>query len=495
MLNVIASISLLFDRRVHPNPQPHVVPSSRLLFLPLLIALMGPVFAGAAAAQSTVDTARVEYRLLRQQEDWRSLRGTDRGWAALKAVPVGPGASTLLTVGGEARTYVRRWEHEQWGRLPTGDTYALQRLMLHGALSGRPVDRLRLRTFVQFKSGVVAGRDGPVFPTSRDRLGVNQGFVEGRWAFGPNRAVTLRVGRQELHYGVGRMIAVREGPNLRRGFDGALGRLRARAWRADAFVLRSSATRPGVFDNGRKSGRTLWGLHAHRDRSAGADLSAYYMGAARDAAPTDPTLRITRHTIGVRGTGAIGRVRVEGEGAVQGGRYQRIASGATGPVRAGMLAGRLTYRGAMGPGSTLGVAADWSSGDAGDTRTHETFAAPYPSGRLTGAGSRLGPGNLLNLRPIVGLPVHSNLRLQLRGHFFWRSRSSDGLYAVSGIPLRKEGHTDARFVGAMPAALLTWTATRHLTVAAEASHFLTGSALTRPGRDMTHLGLRAKYRF
>lgn len=407
---------------------------------------------------------------------------------------MGPGASTLLTVGGEARTYVRRWEHEQWGRLTTGDTYALQRLMLHGALSGRPVDRLRLRAFVQFKSGVVAGRDGPVFPTSRDRLGVNQAFLEGRWTFGPNRAVTLRVGRQELHYGVGRMIAVREGPNLRRGFDAMLGRVRVGPWRADAVLARASATHPGVFDNGRRSGRTLWGVYATRQGAAGS-FSAYYLGTRRDAAPAAPALRITRHTIGVRGTGAIGRVRIEGEGALQGGGYRRSATGATGPVRAGMLAGRLTYRGAMGPGSTLGVAADWSSGDAGDTQTHETFAAPYPSGRLTGAGSRLGPGNLLNLRPIVGLPVHSNLRLQLRGHFFWRSRSSDGLYAVSGIPLRKEGHTDARFVGAMPAALLTWTATRHLTVAAEASRFFAGPVLTRPGRDMTHLGLRVKYRF
>jgi hypothetical protein len=83
MLNVIASISLLFGHPVHPNPQPHAVPSSRLLVLPLLIALMGLVSATSAAAQSTVDTARVEYRLLRQQEDWRSLRGQDRGWAVL----------------------------------------------------------------------------------------------------------------------------------------------------------------------------------------------------------------------------------------------------------------------------------------------------------------------------------------------------------------------------------------------------------------------------
>ena len=494
MLNVLIYSSLLFDRHVHPNPQPRAFLSSRLLFLPLLVALMGLVSATSAAAQSSADTAHVEYRLLRQQEDWRSLRGEDRGWAALKAVPVGPGASTLLTVGGEARTYVRSWRHEQWGRLPARDTYALQRLMLHGAVSGRPGDGLGLRGFVQLKSGIVAGRDGPVFPTSRDRLGVNQAFVEGRWTVGPGRAVTLRVGRQELHYGAGRMIAVREGPNLRRGFDAVLGRVRVGPWRADAVLARASATHPGVFDNDRRSGRTLWGIHATRQGAAGR-ASAYYLGTRRDAAPANPALRMTRHTIGVRGRRTIGRVRVEGEGAVQGGRYRHSATGATGPVRAGMLAGRLAYRGAMGPGSTLGVAADWSSGDIGGTSAHETFAAPYPSGRWTGAGSRLGPGNLLNLRPFVGLPLRPDLHVQVRGHLFWRSRSSDGLYAIWGAPLRRAGPSDARFVGAMPAAVFNWTVNRHLTVAGEASHFLTGPALNRPGRDMTHLGLRATYLF
>jgi hypothetical protein len=54
-----------------------------VLAFPLLIGLMGLVSATSAAAQSSADTARAEYRLLRQQEDWRSLRGTDRGWAAL----------------------------------------------------------------------------------------------------------------------------------------------------------------------------------------------------------------------------------------------------------------------------------------------------------------------------------------------------------------------------------------------------------------------------
>lgn len=311
-----------------------------LLFVALIVSVQP---SDPVQAQSPLDTARVEYRLLRQQEDWRSLRGVNDGLAALKARRIGPTASTYVTVGGEARTYAHRWTHEQWGRLAKQDAYVLQRVMLHGS-ARHSWDEWRLRAFAQLKSGGVSGRDGPIFATSRDRLGVNQAFLEMNRSLGPDRQLMLRGGRQEMHYGVGRMIAVREGPNMRRGFDGALGRLRSGPWRADVFVLRSSATRPGVFDNNRKSRRTLWGVHARRIRSSGVHLSAYYLGTTREDAPVDATLRLTRHTIGVRGDGMVGRFRISGEGAVQGGRYRHSSSAATGPVRAGMLAGRLAYR-------------------------------------------------------------------------------------------------------------------------------------------------------
>ena len=221
---------------------------------------------GAVWAQSAADTTRIECRLLRQQENWRSLKDDDRGWAALKAVPVGGGASTVLTVEGEARTYVHNWRHEQWGRLSAHDTYTLQRLMLHGDVSSRLIGKqLGLRAFVQLKSGFVAGRDGPVFSTSKDRLGINQSFLEEQRSSGPERAVTLRAGR------------------------------------VDAFLAQASTTRPGVFDNDRKTGRTLWGMHMTR-QGADGQISPYYFGTTRDIAPTDPTLRSTRHTFGMRGS-------------------------------------------------------------------------------------------------------------------------------------------------------------------------------------------------
>ena len=475
--------------------------SSSLFTLVPLLALgiiLGPRSGAIALAQSgdSDQEAVPDYRLLRQEEDWSPLRGQSKG-PALKAVPLttdGP----YLTVGGEARTYARWYRHQRWGRGPDRDGYLLQRFMLHGSVETTVMTALRVRGFVQLKSGLVAERDGPVYPPDRDRLGVNQAFLE-LGTTGADRAWTLRVGRQEFHYGAGRMIAAREGPNVRLGVDAVWGRYRSDAWRVDAFAARPTETPPGVLDNGWMPGRTLWGVHLRRSAPDRPALSAYYLGTARSPSPADPTLRTTRHTIGVQIHGTSGRLGYDLEGAVQGGRYERRdGAGEAGPIRAWMLAGRLTYRFLERRGRpTLGIRADLSSGDRGGTTANGTFAAPYPSGRYTGAGSRLGPGNLMNLRPVVGLRLAHGLQLRLKGYAFWRLRASDAIYAIWGAPLRAASGTDAHFVGVMPEGVLSWSGGRHITVALEGSHFVPGPVLREsgPGRGLTHVGLRAKYVF
>jgi hypothetical protein len=121
------------------------------------------------------------------------------------------------------------------------------------------------------------------------------------------------------------------------------------------------------------------------------------------------------------------------------------------------MAGHLTYRHSGNVGQwAVGALFDLSSGDARGTERVETFAAPYPSGRFTGAGSQLGPGNLINLGPFTALPLPQNLSLKLKGHFFWRYRKTEGTYTIWGAPLQPIPGSSARFVGVMPEMTLTW---------------------------------------
>ena len=468
-----------------------------LLGIVILTAPFGRVQAQVPSQDSLESHSRPEYRLLRQEEDWSAWAGKETGFASLKYVSLTEDA--VLTIGGEVRSYGRWYQNEQWGAGPDRDGYLLQRFMLHSSVQSGS-EEVRVRAFTQLKSGLVRGRDGPIYPPDRDRLGVNQAFLEVGARVGEG-TLTLRTGRQELHYGAGRMIAVREGPNVRLGFDAVLARYEFGAWRTDLFAAKPNNTASGILDNGWMPGRTLWGLHLGRQEKSGGQ-SVYYVGTRRRPSPVGNNLQATRHTVGGRRHGAVGGLRYDLEGAIQLGRYRRQSAATeeieTGPIRAWTLAGRVSYRAdRLLAKPTVGLLVDWSSGDVAETEAQETFAAPYPSGRFSGAGSRLGPSNLINAAPILTLHFPAEVRLQLKSHLFWRSTTTDGIYAIWGVPLRDGSGTSAQFVGAMPEAVLSWKMRRHLNVALEASEFRAGPVLRQGsvGRDMMHLGLRISYVF
>jgi len=477
----------------------------------LLLGILFLAPSGAPSAQEadssdkeTLETPRPPIQRLRQEEHWGPWAKGRAGRTSLKFIPLSADGTAFLTLGGEARSYGRLYRNERWGNGPAEDAYLLQRLMVHGALQTdlRP-ESAHFRVFAQLKSGTIADRSGPIYPPDKDLLGVNQAFLEVQSRVGPQGALTVRVGRQELHYGSGRMIAVREGPNVRLGFDAVLARYQKATWRVDAFAATPTETAPGLLDNGWMNGRTLWGTQLRR-RDGRERVSFYYFGTDRTPAPTGEGLHVTRHTIGGRVEGTTDALAYVLEGAVQFGRFER-ASSPVGPespnrgrVHAANVAGRLSYRVNLPLGAPrLGLMADWSSGDRPDTGAHETFAAPYPSGRLTGAGSRLGPGNLTNVTPFLALRLREGLHLRVKSHVFWRSRSGDGIYAIWGAPLRQAPKSDARLVGLMPETILTADVGPHVSLAVDASYFDAGPVLRHSGtaEGMTHIGLRARYVF
>lgn len=140
--------------------QMHTHSSTLFISVSLLVfaTLLGMVSGTAALAQSgdSDEEAVPDYRLLRQEEDWSPLRGRSKG-PALKAVPLTAGGP-YLTVGGEVRSYARWYRHQRWGRGPDRDGYLLQRFMLYRSVETRAASALRVRGFVQLKSGLVAAR-------------------------------------------------------------------------------------------------------------------------------------------------------------------------------------------------------------------------------------------------------------------------------------------------------------------------------------------------
>lgn len=490
----------------------------RYFALLLIVTVFGALDPGVQArAQEWEATGeeseppRPHYHLLRHEEDWSMLRGnTGEDYLdPLKYIPLAHGGDAFLTLGGEARTDTRLYKNEQWGTAARSDAFLLQRLMLHGSLHAKALPHgLSARTFIQLKSGLIAGRNGPVYPPDRDSLDVNQAFLALTLPLGRSWSFKLRIGRQELHYGAGRMIAVREGPNVRFGYDALLGRLRGDAWQVDAFVAKPNETAPGIFDNGWMQGRTLWGTHVQQSPAAKEEgYALYYFGFKRAPSPLSDVDSEIRHTVGGRWHGRTSQLRYDLEAALQVGRFRGAGgtenSGGRGhpaqePIWAWKLSGHFARDFPEAPARlTVGLAAELSSGDAGGSRRLETFEAPYPSGRFTGAGNVLGPGNLLNVRSHVAARLTPSLRVEASSYFFWRLQPTDGVYAIWGAPLFPGHASSERFVGIMPETSLTWQVGRHLSTTLEASHFFAGSFLkqTLAGKDMAGLTLRARYIF
>ena len=489
-----------------------------------VVGLLVVLATGTVQAQPAGAMDRPRYEIMRQDDDWGFLRDPARrtDYAdALKYVPLG--ASTYGYLGGEARS-LYEYRDVALFRSPAAndDGYLLQRFMAHGGVVTAAVPGLvQARAFVELKSGLVAGLRPDPGPPDEDRLDVNQAFVEGTVALGPAPAgpasaggrpgaapsLLVRLGRQELSYGVGRLVSVREGPNVRTGFDGALARVRAAGATLDAFYMVPNTTEPGVFDNGRTDGEQFWGLYATGPVPGLAPhtLDVYYFGQDLDAPlpyAQGPSTEV-RHTVGARWAVRTPAFSIDAEAAGQFGRVQRRdsvgAAGPSGRIAAWTASTFATVAlGGLPLAPELGLYTGVVSGDRdpGDADLG-TFRAPYPPGRYFGIGNDLGPVNLAGFRPSLALAPAPGVSVEVGTYVFWRASTRDGLYNPPGFPLRPGGPSRARYVGAIPEAALAWQLDRHFGVEVDVSYFVTGPYLDEsgPGADALFVSGRATYRF
>ena len=175
----------------------------------------------AALAQGTgvPPTDLHRYPLPTYEEDWRALQRSDRTdvWDPIKFVPLSADGAISLSLGAEARVTYERFGHQNFGLTPPDpDGYLLQRYLLHTDVHVGS----RARVWTEFNSSFENGRIGGPRPViDEDKLDLHQAFVDVTVGVtGPSAAV-LRVGRQEIALGAGRMYPLR----LQRTVRGAVG--------------------------------------------------------------------------------------------------------------------------------------------------------------------------------------------------------------------------------------------------------------------------------
>ena len=473
--------------------------NSKARWVVCLLVGFGMSGAGATAQESsetnTLATgARPDYQLLRDEEDWSFLSDPGRKgdpFDAVKFVPIAWHRKSFLSFGGEVRHQYERFANEQWGSEPSDDDgYLLQRYMLHADLH----TARGLRLFAQVKSGIEAGRTGGPRPPDEDRLDLHQAYVELQAAAGssPPR-IRLRVGRQELNFGSGRLVSVREGPNVRQSFDAVRAIVTQGRWRADAFVSRPVTTMPALFDDRHDRGRALWGVYATRTPQAGPGFDAYYLGYERRNARFDQGVADERrHSVGVRVWYAAEPIDVNTEAVAQWGAFGESR------IRAWTLASDTGYRVRQRGNMRVGVRADITSGDRDRTDgTLGTFNPLFPKGAYFGLIAPTGPLNHIDIHPSLAFTPRRAWTVSTSWLFFWRTQRDDGLYGVPGNLLRSGEGTRARFIGHSPGVEVVWQANRHLAVTGDVALFSAGAFLheVSPSRHITYVAIWTTFRF
>src|SRR5260370_21285698 len=233
---------------------------SRMLAAAILLLTRSPAVA-QSVSPVIPDVHDRTIKLLREDEDWSLLANPANRqdfWDPVKYIRLRSGRNDwFMTISGEAREVWEQIGNDYWGQSPYWNSYLNERYMLGFDIHyGKHV-----RTFVDLKSDINSFRGGGPRPIDEKKLDFQAAFLQVGTGEGSN-FIELRVGRQELEYGSGRLIDIREGPNVRLSFDGFLVKSKVNEWLVDGFAMRPDLDKPGFFDNVPNHQVGFWGIYA-----------------------------------------------------------------------------------------------------------------------------------------------------------------------------------------------------------------------------------------
>jgi Alginate export len=119
---------------------------------------------------------------------------------------------------------------------------------------------------------------------------------------------------------------------------------------------------------------------------------------------------------------------------------------------------------------------EWHSG---------SYETPFPKGLYYGFIDDSGSLNAIVLHGKIALQSSRTISLASDGFFFWRLRTTDGLYCKLGALLRNGLASQENYVGALQGIAITWTVNHHTTLQLVGAYYEVGAFLREtppPGR-------------
>jgi len=385
--------------------------------------------------------------------------------------------SWTFDIGGQLRERFESANNPVFGLTPpVQNDYLLHRAALTAELN----NNTGFRAVGGIVSGLVSGWSGAPPPTQDDSLDVLQAFVEQSVST-PIGQLALRIGRQEMSFGASRLVSVREGPNIRRAFDGvralwAVGEDRG----ATAFFVRPVNPESGVFDDRASEEDRFWGVYTtwSTPRLDGLAFDTYYLGLDRsEAAFAQGNAPERRHTVGARLFGKRGRWDWNIESAWQWGSFGEDQ------IQAWTMSFAIAFKSTVLLLATrTELKADAISGDRNPTDNRlETFNPLFPKLPYFSEANLTTPANLLDVQPNLRLTLTTACSFTLSWNRLWKHERADAFYAPLLSPVDGTSLTQSRDIGWQASGLVEWRASERLELAATYVVFEPGAALRESG--------------
>ncbi len=433
------------------------------------------------------------FKLMRFDEDYSVLANDTSGkwYNRIKYISLSADRSIYLSLGGEVRYEYAAKTDENWIANQGYNYSFLQRYSVHSNLQlGK-----KLRVFMQLNSALENGSKYGAAPVDEDKLNIQNLFAEVKlWQKG-DRSLTVRAGRQELNYGTGRLISVREGTNVRLYFTGAKAIYKSKNFTFDGFAMMADDVRPGVFDNKPTKQLNLWGGYSSLMIPRGGNFDFYYLGVRNDKKEFEEGVADElRHTVAVRYWKNGGGLIYNLEGAYQFGSFGGGRINAwTAAIDVGYVFDKLKGQ------PSINLRNDYISGDMqkGDGNL-QTFNPLYPRGGYFGFNPLIGPANLIDLHPYITYSPVNKLDLQADIVFNWRYSAQDGLYRPSGNFNLAGSSSSQKYIGTTYLISADCRLSKFFTLSSGAQYFKTGAFIhevVQPTADSWFYNMQFTFKF
>lgn len=449
--------------------------------------------AGALMALACMPLQAADFALTRWSEDHRDLADPVRQATpldAIKHLALGASPDRYLSLGGQLRLKAVDFDAPLFGLGSNeADRYGYQRVNLHSDWHLGP----NWRVFAEVGDAQVHGKRTPPTPADSNRSDLQLAFVDFSAATAGGKLL-LRLGRQELAFdSAQRFVALREGPNVRRAYDGV--RL---GWSAGALDISAFLTEPveirddEAFDDRDSNAIRFSGLRIRHGAGEAVQVDGYWYRHERDEAVFGGVRAEERRNVfGLQSAGRRGAFDWDVEAVYQSGSF-----GAA-DVRAWAFGSMLGLRfGAWSWQPRAMLQLDAASGDRqpGDGRL-ETFNPLFSRGSYFSQSGLTDFSNLLNAGLFLSARPLQPLTLGIGGGRMARQSRDDAAYAQPMLPIPGSRNGE-RVIGNYLRFNASYRYNRHLTLASELQHYVPASGLRAAGaRTADYAELVVKFLF